>query len=346
MAIPATPSNYTLQTANVTNLLSWNITAGATSYIIQSSLDGMTYSTLTTVTVTKYLDTAVTSGTQYWYKVAAVNATGTSPYTGPQTVVPAPTAEMSLLSLRLASKQKADLVGSQFVTDSEWNTFIDLAMYELYDLLIDADPELFMAPRAQFATNNNTFIYPLPNGLLSFTNQQNQSFIAAPFYKLLGVDLALNPGQNQLNAFVTLAKYNLIDRNKFLWPNSNSTLYGVFNMQYRLLGNSIEFIPTPSANQIIQLLYIPRLPQLLQDTDITTIGYSGWLQYVIVRAAKYALDKEESDTSKLDQDLVYLVKRIQDTAPSRDQGRPDTISDVRGVMGDGGNFSGNFRGGF
>ena len=72
---------------------------------------------------------------------------------------------------------------------------------------------------------------------------------------------------------------------------------------------------------------------MLADNDITTIGYSGWLQYVIVRAAKYALDKEESDTSKLDEELLFLKTRIEETSQNRDAGQADTISDVRSGRG-------------
>lgn len=348
MAIPASPSNLILQTANVTNLITWSASAGALSYDVQRSLDGVNFTSLTTVVIPKYLDTDVVSGTQYWYQVASVNLSGASTYAdpGPNSVtslVPAPTAEMSLLSLRTASKQKADRIDSEFVTDSEWNTFIGLAMYELYDLLIGCDVDLFMAPRVKFNVTNNQFIYPLPDGLITFTSTANTPFIAAPFYKLLGVDLALNTSNN---AFVTVSKYNLIDRNNYVYPNSNSTVYGVFNLQYRLMSNNIEFIPTPTAGQTIQLLYIPRLPEMIQDTDISTIGFSGWLQYAIVRAAKYALDKEESDTSKLDAELLYLKGRIEETAVNRDEGRPDTISDVRrGSWGGNGPFN-SFQGGW
>jgi hypothetical protein len=112
------------------------------------------------------------------------------------------------------------------------------------------------------------------------------------------------------------------------------------------MGNSIEFIPTPSANQVIQLLYIPRLPQLLQDTDITTIGYSGWLEYVILRAAILALTKEESDISVLALQLQDVQARIQSSAVNKDVGQPDTISNTRGTssFGSGGGWNGSIGG--
>lgn len=327
MAIPGVPQNFYVQQGNREVYLSWDIQAGATSYQVQRSTDGVNFSNLFAPTINNYLDDTVVSGTMYWYQIASVNGSGTSPYTTAQNIVPAPTAEMSLLQLRQMSQQKADRVNSNFVTLPEWNNFIDLAMYELYDLLITADEEYFVADPIQFPTVANQSVYPLPDGALTFTNGNTGSTFTAPsFYKFKGQDLNLNTSSN---AFVTVNKFNFIDRNTFIYPNTTSTIYGVFNLQYRLQGNNIKFIPTPTANQILQVWYIPRLSKLLKDTDITTIGYSGWLQYVITRAAKYALDKEESDTSKLDAEILFLKERIEGTAVNRDMGLPDTISNTR-----------------
>lgn len=345
MAAPAQPYNFNIQSANREIFLSWDISVGATSYDIQRSTDGVTYASYATVSVNNYLDTAVSVGTQYYYQIASVNGDGTSPYTDPLTAIPAPTSELSLGQLRLLSQQKADRVGSEFVTLPEWNNFINLAMYELYDLLIATSEDYYIATPVQFTTDASVQ-YALPNGANTFTNGLTGAtgYVAEPFYKLKGVDLAVSSANN---AWVTLSKFNFIDRNKYLYPNSASTIYGVYNLQYRIMGNSIQFIPKPSGNQIIQLWYIPRLRELVKDTDLTTLGISGWLQYVIVRAAKYALDKEESDTSKLDQELVYLKQRIEESAANRDQGQPDTISDIRssGPWGYGNGWNGPIGGG-
>ena len=328
MAIPGIPTNFYAQTGNGQNFLSWDISVGSTSYSVQRSVDGVNYTTLATPTLNNYLDTAVVYGTQYFYQVAAVNVSGTSPYTNPQSLVPTMTGEFSLGAIRLAAMQRADRVNSNFVTLPEWNSYINQAMFELYDLLITSYEDYFVATPYQFLSDGTTFLYPLPNGVNSYTNgvTLQPGYIAPPFYKLMGVDLSLNSANN---AYVTLNKFNFVDRNRFVYPNTASTIYGVFNLQYRLLGNNLEFIPTPTANQPIRVWYIPRLPQLLQDTDVTTVGISGWVEYVIVKAAYYALTKEESDTSQLVMQLEALTKRIQDSSVNRDEGRPDRISDVR-----------------
>lgn len=346
MAIPAAPTNLILQTANRQNLISWSAVTGATSYSVQRSLDGVNYTTLATPAVPKYLDTAVTVGVEYWYQVASTNLSGTSFYVGPSqlplSLVPAPVSEMSLATLRLTCQQKADRINSQFVTTQEWNQFIGLAMYELYDLLITTYEDYYLAPLAQFITDGSTYFYTLPDGAQTFTNSvSNQTYIAPALYKLIGIDLGLNSANN---AWVTIDKFNTNDRNQFVYPNTASTIYGVFNLRYRMFGDKVEFIPTPSAGQPMRYWYVPRLPQLLQETDLTTLGFSGWLQYAIVRAAKYALDKEESDTTKLDQEILFLKTRIEESAANRDAGKPDTITNVR-LNGAWGSMAGGYGSG-
>lgn len=347
MAIPSVPTNFSVQTENTQNLAVWNLTPTATSYLIQRSVDGVTFVSQGSVTLPRFLDTSVTSGVQYWYQVAAVNGSGPSAFTTAQTVVPAPVGELSLLSIRTQSRQRADRVNSNVVTDAEWNSYIAQSYYELYDLLVTSYEDYFLAPGAQFLTDGTTQFYPLPDGFRTFTNYTTKaSYVAPSFYKLLGVDLALSTAQN---AQTTMAKYNFEDRNKFLYPNSASTIYGVFNMQYRLMGNQIEFIPVPTANQPITLWYIPRISTLLQDTDTSTLGFSGWMEYVIIRSAYLALMKEESlDSAQgLLMQLAALQKRIEETAVNRDAGRPDTITDVRsGYLGENGSGWNGRMGGF
>lgn len=447
MATPGIPTNFTVQTGNAQVLASWDLTAGATSYVVQRSEDNVTFTTIATVSgsplATSYLDTTVTLGTQYWYRVAASSTSGSvtfagnpnpgdtltlngvvykavasgatglqfniaslfsatilnlsqlinatvsgeiaasatstqlllaaftstatlvsaltnttvSPFTSGSTglftqalfATPAPTGEMTLSQIRLQAQQRADRVNSNFVSTSEWSTYINQAMFELYDLLITVYEDYFTAPPIQFVSDGVTYLYPLPNGSNTFLNALNlaQTVTPPPYYKLLGVDVAI---QNTINGYATVNKFNFIERNRFVYPNTASTIYGVFNLQYRVMGSNIMFIPTPSAGQGIRLWYIPRLPQLLQDTDTTVVGISGWVEYIIVRAAKYALDKEESDTTKLDQELLFLKGRIEESAANRDAGIPDKISNTRannGYWGNGmdGGWSGS-TGGF
>lgn len=317
MAIPAIPSQFYVQQGNKQVYLSWNLVAGATSYQVQRSTDGVTFAIIASPAVNNYLDTTVTVGVQYFYKVASTNGSGTSPYTAAQSIVPTLPGQMSLGELRLAAQQRADRVNSNFVTLPEWNSYINQSYYELYDLLITLYEDYYVAPRLNFQTNGTDRLYDLPNG---------QNYSNAPaLYKLYGVDLGQD---NTQNAMFTLKKFDFIARNRYVFPQITTSLLGVFNMQYRLVGGKIMFIPVPSGNQQVGLWYFPRLTTLLKDTDVMD-GISGWTEYVIVKAAYLALTKEESDATNLMMQLAALKLRIEESAMNRDAGQPDTISDTR-----------------
>lgn len=331
MAVPYQVQNLDAQQADGNILLTWSASLSATGYKVYRSTDGVNFTLQTTLgQVVQYLDSLPGIGVMYFYNVAATNSDGDAPVSSTVQMVAAPPSEMSLYELRLRSQQTADRVGSQFVNTSEWNAFLRLAMYELYDILITSYEDLFASQYVFINTNGTTQNYAVPDGVTNYLGGVYGGSSGTPaqaFYKLAGMDLGINSSNN---AWVTLLKFDFIERNKYVYPNSTSTIYGVYNMRYRLMGNFVNIIPTPAGNQQIRMWYSPKLPALLQDTDLTSLGYSGWLRYPIVRAAKYALDKEEgSDTSKLDQEIAFLKQRIEQTSQNRDAGIPDTISNTR-----------------
>lgn len=350
--VPYQPQNIVTEQSDGNILISWDASLSATSYQLQRSTDNVNFTNLVTLgQVTQYLDSLPGVGISYFYKIAGINSSGTGPYSSVSECIAAPPSEMSLFELRLRAQQTADRVNSDFVLDSEWNAFIRIAMYELYDLLIGSYEDYFATQQVYILTNGSTQYYNLPNGYDNYLNGNYTGLSGTPaqaFYKMAGVDLAVNT--STINpAWVTLKKFNFIDRNKYVYPNSTSTIYGVYNQAYRIMGNQIDFIPVPAGSQTIRLWYVPKLPALLKDTDLTTLGYSGWIRYPIVRAAKYALDKEEgSDTSKLDAEIVFLKQRIEQMAQNRDTGTADTISDTRrdGIYGGNGWGSGGGQGGW
>lgn len=332
MAVPYQPQNVTAEQSDGNILISWAGVLNTTGYTIQRSTDGVNFTTLATVgLVVQYLDELPGTGIMYFYQVAATNGTGTSTYSSIVQMVAAPPSDMSLFEIRLRSQQTADRVDSKFVITTEWNSFIRLAMYELYDLLITSYEDLFSDKFVFINTNGTTQSYPLPNGVSNYFGGSYPSTISdgdpsQAMYKLAGMDLGVNTSNN---AWVTLRKYNFINRNDYVYPNSTSTIYGVYNMAYRMMGDKLDIIPTPAGNQQLRMRYSPKLPGLLMDTDVTTLGTSGWLRYPIVRAAKYALDKEETDTSRLTEELAFLKLRIEQASQNRDDGIPDTISNTR-----------------
>ncbi len=327
MSVPYQPQNLDSQQSDGNILLTWTGSLGATSYNIQRSTDGVNFTNLTTTTAVQYVDPLPGVGIMYYYQVAGVNGSGTGSYSSITQMVAAPPSEMSLYELRLRCRQRAE-----FVTDSEANYFIRNAMYELYDILMCSYEDYFAQEYFTIQTNGTTANYPLPNGVSNYLGGNFNGTSGTPakaFYKLAGMDLNVNTSVITPSR-VTLLKFEFIKRNQYVYPNSTSTIYGVYNMRYRIMGDNINIIPTPAGNQTLIAWYSPRLPGLLQDINLTTIGVSGWLEYVIVRVAKYMLDKEQDiDTSKLDSEILFLKKRIEEASQNRDAGIPDKISETR-----------------
>ena len=309
MAAPAIPQNVIIQQANGQVLLNWDYVAGASNYNVYRSINSNgTYSLLASPNNNQYVDTNAALQTKYYYYVTSSNSSE-SPASQIVFTIPTLSGDMSLYELRTRAQQRADRVNSNFVTLEEWNSYINQSYFELYDLLVTTFEDYFVKTPYIVTTNGTDNQYALPSD----------------FYKLEGVDLGLDANQN---AWVTLKKFDFISRNRYVFPNLTSTYLGVFNLRYRLVGNKLMFIPTPSGNQYLRIWYIPKMVELLQDTDIAT-GVSGWTEYIIVDAAIKAMQKEESDVSVLAAQKMALIKRIEETAMNRDVGQPDTISDTR-----------------
>jgi hypothetical protein len=329
----ATPTNFNVQKGDGAAVyLSWDIQPSATAgFKIERAPDNNTWTTINSPVAGQfdYTDSTPTIGTTYWYRISASDGAFGTPTTS-QSVVPTKRGFETLGSIRLMSQQRADRVGSTFITKVEWNNFINLAYHELYDLLTTLYEDYNVAPVFTFATDGRVGgLYPLPDGTIndSVTGQPAQSF-----FKLLGVDMGVSGGSN---AWVSIKKFEMIQRNRYVFPQITSTYMGVMNARYRILGNNIEFIPSPASGQFIRLWYVPRMKRLVADQDVMD-HISGWHEYVIIETAIKALTKEESDVSSLVAMKQQLIKRIEESAMNRDAGMPDKISDTRRWDGDAG----------
>ncbi len=199
---------------------------------------------------------------------------------------------VTLESLRIQSQERADQLNSTFLSTSEWNRNIMGSYKELYDLLISAyGTDYYVNTPVTFPTNGTSQLYPLPDGTTTFTNAITGATITPPaFYKLLGIDLAIQPGNP--GSYVTIKPFNFSQRNQYAVPNFQS-FYGVTNLRYRLNGNNVWFTPIPSGNQTVQLWYIPRpsdiQPEVIcgvtaSSTTVTCTDTSNLAQGMYVQA--------------------------------------------------------------
>lgn len=335
MAIAMTPVNFYAQQGNGEVLLSWMLVSGATSYQVQRSSDGINYSNLAVATTNNYLDTTALICVQYYYQVASINASGMSTFTSPQGIIATDAGFMCLQQIRFLARAAADQLGSNYRTDPTWNTYINQSATGLYDLITDTFEDYYIVPQSLMlvadsltTVNGQIVSYPLPSGN-NYVGAFTSGVPAQPFYKLRGVDLSFGASYS---GFLTMRKFQFINRNEFTWANLAGSFPWASNVKYRVLGNRIYFIPFPPLSQSLFIWYIPRLPQLLQETDVLD-GISGWTEYVILDAAIKVLRDQTLDASLLIEQKGEIVKRIEDSAQSRDVGEPDRISQTRCFTG-------------
>lgn len=211
---------------------------------------------------------------------------------------------ITLAELRLQSRQRADMVNSTFVSNSELTSYINSSIAELRDLLCEAYGEDYFVTEYEFTTDGSAS-YPLP----------------ANFYELKAVDLKADT-QNWIN----VQRFNFNERNRL--NNSEVVAWGgVNNVKYRLVGTNIKLAPVPPSGTDMRLWYVPLPTALVNDND-TLQDFNSYSEYVIVDAAIKMMQKEESDVTVLMLQKQALAKRISDKAANRDATYPESVSDI------------------
>ncbi len=119
--VPATPTlNAAVASATVVNL-SWTVAKGATSYELQSSPDGSTWTTIVTQAGTTYANTGLTADTAYDYQVIGINAAGNG----------TPSSTAAVTTLLAAPSAFAATVASATEIDLTWTAQSDATNYTI-----------------------------------------------------------------------------------------------------------------------------------------------------------------------------------------------------------------------
>ncbi len=110
----------TVTSATAVNL-SWNTVKSATSYELQSSPDGSTWTTVVTQAGTTYSNTALTADTGYHYQVIGINASGNG----------TPSTDATVTTLLAAPAGLTPSVASANEIDLTWTAETDATTYTI-----------------------------------------------------------------------------------------------------------------------------------------------------------------------------------------------------------------------
>lgn len=211
-------------------------------------------------------------------------------------------ATRTLLALRTRAKQRANMENSSFLSTAEWNENINYAISELRDIIVSKVGDDYFATSQSISLISGTESYALP----------------ATFYKILWVEILGDDGY-----YTKLKRYEISEQNQGGNPLSAFTP----DIRYRVIGDNLHFTPSRViGGRTARLWFVPLITELSADAD-TLVGFNGWDEYPVLRAAIMALEKEEQDTSALSLRLEQLRMRIEAMAPNRDQSNPMRIYD-------------------
>ena len=214
--------------------------------------------------------------------------------------------------LMTAVRRRADMEGSTFVTDAEIRSYINVAVAELHDILVQKYEDYYVAEA--------TYTLPIAD---------NKGTLPDKFYKMLGVDFTTSG-----NTF-RVRPYKFQERNMY---GNSSTSGGMANrLSYNVQGNEIHFRPADALpSGTVTIYYVPQADQWATNGSEDSEALSaqnravapGYEEYIVIDAAIKCLLKEEADVT------VHLVqresarRRIEEAAGKRDAGEPYAISDV------------------
>lgn len=209
-------------------------------------------------------------------------------------------------TLRTRTRRMADMENSTFITDAELRDYINAAIAELHDIVVEKYEDYYLKTSTSMdLSTGDTF--DLPND----------------FYKALGVDLDV--GGNTYS----IANYSFQERNRHnTTASAGDRLYA--HTQYHIQGDSIKFIPTSSSGAAL-LYYVPVATQFsgpdFSNKEIKSI-IPGYEDYVCVTATIACLMKEESDTRIHMARKAEIRARIESSAGKRNAGDSYAITDI------------------
>lgn len=224
----------------------------------------------------------------------------------------------TLADLVTQVRRRADMENTTFVTDEEIEQYVQDAMGDLWDILIEAaGPEHFTSSLS-ITTTAGVAQYQLDTDIAGMG--VGYTFEPLRIYKTIALEI-LEEGQ-----------YRPLSPGGFYSRPDSALPFDSQHAEYFLTSSQDEggyqkrvlnLRPTPQAAYSLRLLYIPIPMELLSvGSDMggmTFQSFTGWDEFIITDAAAKCLEKEESDSRPLLSRRANAEARIRLHAMSMNQ---------------------------
>lgn len=193
----------------------------------------------------------------------------------------------------------------KFIGDEDANALVNLALRELYELLVRAHGhEYYQTVDTSLSTASGVATVNLPTG----------------FFQLLSLALRWTPKDIEP-----------VDALESIDDRAGLVRFGVWSRDsakaFRLRGGVIEFFPTPTMVTALELRYVPTFVDLATDTA-TFDSVNGWERVVALRTALEMLTIGGDATGAVQGLYETELERIARIASERAAAHPKRIRDV------------------
>ncbi len=212
-------------------------------------------------------------------------------------------------AIDLADMRRSNFVDQSGIAGTELIRYVNMAYKDLYQQIILAKENYFTIP-VSFNIFGNTVTYPLPSD----------------FYKLDGVDLALDAG----GRYLTLRPFQFLERNKFRSSLNLATAPFGQIYRYMIVGNTIQFVPLPTSQATIQLWYTPEPVVITSLSQVLSLPI-GTDEYMSLYIACAMLAKEESDNTALNSKRLEVLEQLKHSLRERDAGSANYVVDESAI---------------
>jgi len=190
-SIPSPPANLVAIGGNAQVGLSWNASAGATSYKVKrSTTNGGSYAQIGSVSSTAFTDLGVTNGTTYYYVVTASNVSGESGNSNQASATPSAPAPNPPTGLTA--------VGGDTMVTLNWNASSGATSYKIKRSLTNGGPYAQIGTSATpgyvdpSVTNGTTYYYVVAASNTGGDSANSSQASAVPTNSVM--QILLNPG--------------------------------------------------------------------------------------------------------------------------------------------------------
>lgn len=210
--------------------------------------------------------------------------------------------------LRTRVRERADMESSTFVSDAEMLRYISASYTELYDNLVNADPERYR--REQTFTGDGS---------------TSKFACAADYYGTIEIGYNTDQGGRYPLRRIFGHEINNYRQTQAATAAGWAPVYNVTTPSTEKL----ELFPTPESGQTYTHTYIVAPADLTTAADVVN-GISGWEEYIVIDCAIKCRTKEETPTGDLERALGRFIERLNIMRHNRNASVAGRVINVRG----------------